>query len=273
MRPLIFCLGLIGISSLQSGSVTQEATSYERFCEIAAHHPLIFSQFRREPACIGMMEHVSYEQGWQLLQIIKTRYPHLAPYLSAIAAEDVVGKPIPAYYPSVGWISPTTLRYVKIAGDLQAIFKYLHPLKIIEIGGGYGGQCKILHDIWGFDHYTLIDLKACLPLIEKYLSQFGISAISCISTHGPLSCDLLISNHAFSEIDREEQLLYLNQIIKHAPRGYITYNQISRVYGISSLSVEEVVAGLKKEERIIRVEPETPLTGDGNCVIIWYPAS
>jgi len=50
------------------------------------------------------------------------------------------------------------------------LFGLLDDAKIVEIGGGYGGQCKIIYDCFEPISYLMIDLGELLKLQEKYLN-------------------------------------------------------------------------------------------------------
>ena len=80
--------------------------------------------------------------------------------------------------------------------------------------------------------------------------------------------DLLISNYAYSECDREMQLGYFERVIKKADRGYMIYNQIAAGYGIDSISISEFVDLLKNNGFKPRVYKEF-FQGAGNSLILW----
>ena len=44
--------------------------------------------------------------------------------------------------------------------------------RIVEVGGGYGGLCKVLSTVCEFDEYILIDLPEVSALQRKYIDQF-----------------------------------------------------------------------------------------------------
>jgi len=271
----LFCF-LISIpnSNLNALSVTQIGSNYAEFCQRAANNEQLFLKFRENASVRAIVDTLNYEEGLLMLNTIKRLYPSLLSHLEKICIDDQFGAPYRCYYSPFGYICPTTLRYLKIAGELQKQFEDMKNLKIIEIGGGYGGQCKILSETVGFNSYTIVDLPEVAHLTQKYLSHFQVPHVKCMHNkqlHETQFCDLLISNYAFSEVDKEEQLLYIEKIISHASRGYITYNDVSHHNGISSLSLKEVINILSREDRNITIEPENPLTGDNNYVIVWRP--
>jgi len=275
MKPRLYLAVLCAIVSFAEGkSVTQVACQdYVRFCALAGKDENAFINFRRSGPIQSMMEHVSYGMGIQFLEKIEREYPLIINRFAQISAQDRVGNPIPCDFPLIGSIAPTTLRYLKIAGDLVSLFPQLAQMNILEIGGGYGGQCKMVYDTAGFASYTNVDLPECLALFSKYLKVFEISPLACIS-HDELdqlrTYDLVISNYALSEIDREEQAGYLEKI-RSIPRGYVTYNNPTR-FGLSPYTLEEFIALITREGRSIAVNPEDPLTGEGNFLVVWRPS-
>ena len=66
-------------------------------------------------------------------------------------------------------VSPTTLRYLKVANDLETLFSSLDGLRICEIGVGYGGQCRVLDAMFAVKSYTLVDLRPVLELASVSL--------------------------------------------------------------------------------------------------------
>lgn len=274
MKKILICGCFLVSSLIEAISVTQVSTKYEVFCESASKKKQIFQKFRGEGPCLEMVENVSLEQGTQILSYLMSKYPSIIHQSHQIILDDKFGSPVQYPFPGIGMISPTTIRYLKIAGDLESIFGSLKNFQILEIGGGYGGQCKILHDLFGFSRYTIIDLEKCILLIGKYLNHFNVPCFKCIpsvSKDQEINYDLVISNYAFSEIDKTEQIEYVNRIIKHIPRGYITYNNVSEFHNLLSLTIDEFVSMITDEKREVLVLPETPLTGDNNCLIFWRP--
>lgn len=249
----------------------QSYNKYPQFCKLAADNETIFLAFRSNIFYQAIVENVSYEQGLDIEKIINNEYQYLLPYFDKICSEDRIGNPVIYFFPLTGIsCSSTVIRYVKIAGDLHKAFGDLNNLNIVEIGGGFGGQCKILHDIFGFKSYTIIDLPECTPLINKYLSYFNIENTQTVNStelKNQQQYDLVISNYAFSEIDREGQLQYIEKIINLAPMGYITYDYLQRV---NPLLLSEFVLLLSAHKKVI-LHRENPATGDNNFVILWYP--
>ena len=66
-----------------------------------------------------------------------------------------------------GTISPTTLRYMKNTFEMALMLDGAEVSKVVEVGGGYGGLCRVLSKVCEFDEYILIDLPGGICLAEK----------------------------------------------------------------------------------------------------------
>lgn len=268
----IFFVKILLIQSLRAASIS-ESTEYPDFCQAAADNDEIFANFKRDPSYRIILEHVSFDQGIQCLDFIIKEYPEMLHKLEKFRQNDLIGNPITYDFGESGWFSPTTLRYMKIAGDLKKQFHDLGNLHIVEIGGGYGGQCKIINDLGGFASYTIIDLPQCNALSKKYLSALNIKNVKFIDNDKisqAANYDLVISNYAFSEIDREEQMAYINAIIGRTPNGYMTINFISESFNLQSLSVDDLMSMLLSRGFKGKIEKEFPITNPDNLLITWH---
>ena len=280
MKTLVLCLSLFIVQSISAKSIS-ELSEYPKFCEIAAKEDVIFQDFKRNPKYQYVLEHLDLNQGLDYLAVITRSYPFILNKIEKFRENDRLGNPLTYYYGSLyGNLSPSTLRYMKVAGELVDLFGDLSNKKIIEIGGGYGGQCKIISDLTGFNSYTLIDLPECCLLAEKYLKTLNVNNTYFISSRNlptsPDRCrpkeklyDLVISNYAFSEITSDEQIEYIDKIINKSKSGYITCNFTSDFFYLTSLSLEEILSLITIPGRKIQVLPEEPNSFPGNTLIIW----
>lgn len=215
-----------------------------------------FNNFKREPDYNAILEHVSAVDGSQYLSIIKNESSDLLLKINDFKNNDKIGNPITYNYPEIGSISPTTLRYIKVASDLRKLFGDLSGFKVAEIGVGYGGQILIMDQIWKMS-YCMFDLPDVLKLANKYLKIAELQRIKLIKKFTEL--DLVISNYAFSELDKSLQQDYIDNVLLKAKRGYLTMNCIDG-YNLSELT-----------ERIpnITTLEENPKTGPNNYIIVW----
>lgn len=249
-------------------SVTDQ-TSYLDVCARAAEDPRVFETFRREPVYVEALEHVTEDQGAQYLRLIQRDSPHLlGERLEAFRANDRLGSPITYEYPGVGRLSPVTIRYLKVLSDLERHFGDLAGKRIIEIGVGYGGQCRLVLEHWAVQTYTLVDLEPVLGLARRYLARFGTHPSVVFQTPELLASanyDLCISNYAFSELSREVQAFYAESVVGAASQGYLTCNFVSGLFGIESWSKEE----LSHLHTGAHWLPEQPITHEGNAILVW----
>lgn len=167
-------------------------------------------------------------------------------------------------------ISPITIRYTKVLQDIFSLFNIREIKHIAEIGVGYGGQCRLIKEYLKNREYSLIDLPEAIELTKKFLDKFSLgegSKTYFIDGTGDIEnieVDLLISNYAFSELNREVQNFYLEKIINYAGSGYITWNSLSYEKG-DGYSVAELLDKIKGSFVIA----ENPLTDKDNCIIVW----
>jgi hypothetical protein len=194
----------------------------------------VFESFRLAPECKGIVETVPAIDGADYLAHVRRHSPSLMEHLPRFARSDTVGGPARYWYRTGALrarrMAPTTLRYVKTAGDLQRLFGSLDSLRILEIGGGYGGLCKVITDVWRWRTYTIIDLVEPLALTHRFLRSFSIAdivlvdAMSVADSPRADEYDLVISNYAYSELRLELQELYYRRVLEGIARGYMMWN-------------------------------------------------
>ena len=246
-------------------SSLSDNSSYPDFCALAATDDEVFSRFRSAAEYSEILDHVSSSLGRRYLRCIE-RDPQLLEAARRVCASDTIGGPTKYLYSGFGEASPTTLRYFKVAGDLSRKFGTLSGLNIVEIGVGYGGQARVLSELFEIETYALVDLPEVLNLSERFLETTGdANRIRFISPQelGPVNADLVISNYAFSELRREVQEKYLDLIVLDAPRGYMTYNRITPP-SFKSLTAAELAQRVRGT-----VTPERPRSYPGNQIVIW----
>lgn len=245
--------------------------SYKAFCKKAAETPAIFDTFKTHPDYVPILEHVSFELGEEYLNIIQEKNPHLLKLINKFKENDKIGHPNTSFYQETGNISPTTLRYIKVASDLIEIFDTWENESIFELGGGYGGQCKILTDIFLPKKYVIADLPEVLLLIEKFVKELNIQNVQlCTEKSIPNeNYDLFISNYAFTEIDKVLQQIYLDQCIAKSTHGYIICNFVSRdVFGVNSYTKEELLDRIPHKYIVTEEYPKTD-PQNKNFLLLW----
>jgi hypothetical protein len=240
--------------------------AYPQVCLLASTDYRFFNSFRRNPIYNKALEHVTIRQGSEYLREI-TKDPQVFNKMEDFKENDAYGNPRTFDYPQVGRISPTTLRYAKVLADLKRIFRSLDGLSICEIGGGYGGQCRIINAFFQPASYCLVDIKPALMLAQRFLDHFTIRSTLSFKTMNELerkSYDLVLSNYAITELPRSIQEVYFEKIIFPSRMGYITYNEISSPE-CRSYKRDEILRMIPHSED----EEEVPLTHPKNCIIHW----
>lgn len=242
--------------------------NYLKVCHDAATDESVFKTFKSNPSYNVVLEHVSLLQGRGYLLEISKELPRLLSHVKKFATNDHIGSPRTYHMKEIGIdMSPTTLRYIKVLADLINIFGVIDNMRVVEIGVGYGGQCKIISDITELTSYTLVDLPEVLSLATKYLGVFGVKNVIAKNPEDDMDdeYDLCISNYAFTEIDRHYQDIYAEKIIKHSTQGYITCNFFGQRGGDGAMSKDEIYA-LRPNGKFI---PEKPLTAPNNIIYTW----
>jgi putative sugar O-methyltransferase len=256
-------------------SSISDTDNYRLACLEAANNEESFSIFKQDSRYKEILEHTDYRTGLLYLEEIK-KNTKIFESINNFSANDRLGNPEVFIFPEIGLFSPSTLRYVKVLADLVKKFKDLSDLKITEIGGGYGGQCLIIHQHAIPKSYRIYDLPEPLLLTEKYLKKNNVEKTKLCILEKPIglpqsSClesDLLISNYAFSEINCRIQKTYLEKVIMTSKKGYMTMNSISEVCGVDSMPFNHVIRTLEARGPV-KVETEKPLTFRGNQIIWW----
>jgi putative sugar O-methyltransferase len=203
---------------------------------------------------------------------VKHHQPDILRYMDRFITNDEIGNPTKYFYNGFKKpISSATCRYIKILAELITLFGSLKDLDIVEIGGGYGGQCKIIYDYDKPKSYTIIDLPEACALIDKCLGHFGINDVGIKSTNSGFNDEkysLCISNYAFSEFDRKDQDFYAEKVINHSEKGYMLCNFFGKnvVLGREDCFTKEEIVALKATGNAL---PEEPLTTEGNFLYIW----
>lgn len=249
------------------GSSISDAGFYPHFCELASREDRIFKRFRRSLIYRAVLEQLDEEEGRAYLTEIELAGSMLSQLLPLLRS-DTIGRPYRYSYEPYGPISPSTLRYIKVAADLGELFGPLSEMNIAEIGVGYGGQCRVVSAAWPVHRYELFDIPEVLALARRFLATAGVdmSMISESDGRDPQAgnFDLVVSNYAFSELRRDVQELYFERVVRSSRRGYMTYNHISPVEW-GSLTAKEFA------DRIpgAAILPEKPLTHGANVIVAW----
>jgi putative sugar O-methyltransferase len=188
-------------------------------------------------------------------------------FSKALTQLDAVGNPRKYRFANYGTISPTLLRYLKVYLDLKRLFGPMDGKRISEIGIGFGGQAGLITILDQPAQYSLFDIPPVLELTQKYLRSIEVNGnFEALDGRVPkiIETDLVISNYAFSELNRKIQEEYLKNVILRSKMGYITWNNLSQTQ-LGGYSLAELIRRIPDSEVI----PETPLTAVSNVILMW----
>ena len=229
-----------------------------------------FATFRRDPAYNVVLEHLSEGEGQAYLQHISD--PNILEICAASERADTVGSPR-AFRFNGALLSPSTLRYAKVMADIADFFPDLNSTRsIIEIGGGYGGQARMVSEYarktgWDLKRYTLVDLPPVAALSRLYLEHFDIlpmcEFITSVELDRDTSWDFAVSNFAFSMFSRALQDKYMDRVLRKSKSGYLTMN--TGLISGPSWTAEELLTTLPNA--VLR--REEPRTGGMNYVVTF----
>lgn len=248
---------------------------YKEICVKASVDDDVFDNFKSQPKYRSMLEHADTRHGHDHLNAIKEQTPELMEHLDKFRTNDTVGTPnlttfavkMPGNPQQIGDLSSTTMQYIRVLSDLIGFFDNMDGLKIVEIGAGYGGQCKIINDYVNFSEYICFEMPEPSQLVRKYLDHFKIKNSVSIDAYEfydnpfDISCDLVISNFAFSEQSRHIQDCYLKHIINSADRGYLWMNETPESYNIDVIK--------KTLPHKINKKNDIPSERDTNRILYW----
>ena len=203
----------------------QVEQNYLKICKQASSNDEAFAVFKRNECFKKILEHVMVQVSEIHLEKIKHDNAWLLNYMNTFISNDNVGGAEPV---NIGdyYISPSTMRYVGILNQIINKFGSLDGLNIIEIGGGYGGQCKIIYDVYKPSSYTIVDLDPVLGLVSRYCKVFNLP----ITTESPSltniknNYDLVISSYAITELDQDTKKLYIDKILDKSKHGWLQRN-------------------------------------------------
>jgi len=232
--------------------------------------PKLFNNFKRNSYYMKVVETVTEKDGLEYLKLLESRNDDfLKRGLETVLISDLIGNPLKYFYEGYSIpLSPTTLRYLKVASDINMLFgrKFY---KVAEIGAGYGGQTLINDQILDIFSAKLFDLPEVNSLIEKYLNYFllrGSYQTTFINKEVPSNYDLVISNYAFSELPKDLQTVYIDKVLKKSKRGYLTMNSgWGGHFSDGKLSAIELLNQLPN----IKFLEEYPLTYKYNYIVVW----
>lgn len=201
---------------------------YLKVCSDAVKDNEVFDTFKSLSAYKKILEHCSFKVANEYYRRVLKNNPYLLD-ISKIFDNDKIGNPDRFLYrDNKPFCSFSTMQYIGVLSNLIDQFGSLDGFNIVEIGGGYGGQCKVIDSVFNFNTYRIIDLLEPSMLQAKYLaanevSNWLVNSDADQANSQPIS--LVISNYALSEVLEPQQTEYVEKILLNSKRGYITCNR------------------------------------------------
>ncbi len=238
---------------------------WSKFCARNAADDRRFARFRRMARHRLIVEATPPAEARQHFERVQRQTPHYRALFDRFLTLDRIGAPIMTEFAPDVWFAPNTVRYMRYLSDCETRFGNLDGATIVEIGIGFGGQCKIFFDRFRVGKYILIDLPGPIALARRVLTEtLGPEAVAerllfleAGKTGAPAGLpegrfDLAISTLAFSECHRSIQQGYIDNVLSRARCGYIHRNEISGFFGVKSLRLAEIEAALPAKLEIER---------------------
>lgn len=254
----------VGNSSITDSDML---ASYPSLCGSAVKNSEIFKKFRSARVMVEALDHVSIEQGNDYIAEILKYTSWSEKFTKVLVEIDKVGEPRKFRFRPYGTFSPTLLRYLKVYTDLKRNFGSLQNFTIVEIGIGFGGQASLISLLDKPLSYIYYDIPPVLELAQKFTKELNVPGnFTFIDGRNPKPSkpDLVISNFAFSELNRDVQDQYLKNVVLSSPRGYITWNNLS-AENLGGYSLADLIRLIPNSQ----IFPEKPNTSESNVIIVW----
>ena len=251
-------------------SVTGNLDFWQRYTVRAAQDDMEFMRFRRADAMLKVVEGSPRTSGiWNLRRLMRSeKFRNCLPLLQAT---ESIGLPLNlidfTVNNNVYSLNPTTLRYANNILNYLELFgeEILDGTPIYEIGGGYGGECKVFNDFASTIYsrnlsecYHIFDLQSSYALTSKYLSYFKYStAFLELDRMPPIDSarkGLVISNGAISEMRGGLLNDYIDKVIQPCTHGYFMTNFESHSLPFGGMSTHQFLSRLREIGKVDAVE-------------------
>ena len=211
--------------------------------------------FKQHPYLTYMTEHLGDRQimfaNLWLKEIYNLNMISEEDLTHLINVNDKYGNP-KKYQIAHLYCSPNTIKYIYFGLlNIKTILqKNIENFNFIEIGGGYGGQCIILQELFkkfniSVEKYILIDLDAIVDFQKKYIDNHiqnnNCVFISCLhyAEHSFSEENFLFSSYSLAELDAEIRDDYYKKLLPHVQNGFIVWNNIIFDFPLCSVSIPE----------------------------------
>lgn len=209
-------------------------------CNAAITDINIYNTFRSDNTYRIIVDHCPTYVAIRAIKLMENHPLFTKEILTNIQKNDLYGGPIKdnfssqlSYFNLESYdFSPSTLLYFFQALNILDWFstKKGGKVSIIEIGGGYGGLCRVIMILAPYYSlevdYAIVDLDEVLKLQEKWLLDIGINNIKFVpySKLKQAKADLCISIYAIGEFPPSIVDEYIEKVLKFCDHLYIWWN-------------------------------------------------
>lgn len=190
-------------------------------CAAILDDPAIFAAFRQMPWIQHVIETRPPEWAQMYWDIAANVIPDEAASRALVVA-DSVGSPETIVLKNGLSCSGTSASYLFVTALMAHLFGDLTGQRIVEVGGGYGGQYAVSKTIYDLS-WTIYDLPQIAELQRAYLSAIGLLDVSINPTEST-DHDIFLSCCAFSELPDETREYYIHSVIANCPKGVILWS-------------------------------------------------
>lgn len=238
----------------------QRQHEFELACDEIVRNNL--ENFKRHPIYTRIIANDVRDRNvaFSFFDYLMRKHPTLlGKYEFGFSINDMIGKPNIFVINDLK-VSPGTLRFIKVVGDILSIDPNIK--KIVEIGAGYGGQCLTFKVNDPDINYTIIDIPASLRVSNFYLTTHNIIHRSVSSEKIEIDdeYDLCISDYCLSEFDEKGAKFYIDNVLSKCKYAYVTSNSLG-------MTLYQLLTLLHDVFTEVSVMPEVPKTSDHNNYI------
>jgi putative sugar O-methyltransferase len=136
---------------------------------------------------------------------------------------------------------------------------------IVEVGGGYGDMCAIIHKLGFEGKYYIFDFPEILKLQKYYLDRLGYSYVKYVTDINdlPHNVDFVVGTWSFSEIPLELRNELLDHLWK-ARHWLISYQ--NEIFGVNNN--DYFIEKFQEKDYAIEEIEYMPFDGGNNYLIV-----
>jgi hypothetical protein len=203
-------------------------------CRRAAQDDEVFKTFRQLPAIRAVTETKPVEfvsrDSTEIVRLLAGRFQEFAERLGPSCQRlDSIGSPNLVMWTASYADAPTTIYQLR----QYALVRWLFPedpagWNVAEIGAGYGQFASIFCSQHPTARYAIFDVPEVAMLQQRVLAEMECTNVRWSSEIEDGSFDLVISDCALSEMNRETREEYIQKMLVPSRRGLIVWNDSCR---------------------------------------------